>query len=169
VIATNAAVAAALGALILLSALVETLLRRVVAITGQQVSGLLTALLVIAAVGLGGCGAENSSAALVGSWSGACSDNPTSRDSGQPFTARFEPNGDLVTVVSGHTSAGHERGRYTVSGNRITLVLPGGALRGAYTLTGSELRLDGLTGQNGELSWCAMTPGGDRELGEQSG
>lgn len=136
------------------------------AITGwspRVLPALLTALVGIAP----GCATGNSSA-LIGSWSGVCSNSPTLRDSGQPFAVQFSASGELATTESGHTATVLERGRYAVSDNQITLTLSTETLRGTYTMTNSELHLDGLTGQLSSPTWCVMTPGSQITLAEQS-
>lgn len=137
------------------------------AITGcspRLLPALLTALIGIAP----GCAAGNSSA-LIGSWTGVCSNSPTLGDSGPPFAAQFSANGELATTTDpGHTSAVLEHGRYVVSENQITLTMSAETLRGTYTITNSELHLDGLTGQLRSPTWCVMTPGGQITLAEQS-
>jgi hypothetical protein len=127
--------------------------------TGARSAGLLAALLSIASAAVAGCAADSSSA-IVGSWSGVCSDSPTMRSSGEAFTVRFQPNGDLATSTPGYGEGSLEHGRYTVSGTQITLTQSNQTLRGTYTITDSTLRLDGLTGRYSGPTWCVMTPGG---------
>lgn len=121
--------------------------------TAARMAALAVALLVVAS-----CSSDE--AALVGLWSGACSDSPSQTFSGEPFMVEFDDDASYVIQQAGGSSR-PDRGRFTLAGEQVILTGEKGAtMTGGYAVNDTELRLSGLVdpdSRHGRPYWCALT------------
>lgn len=118
----------------------------------------LAAALTVALLASTSCASDES--AIVGIWTGTCSDSAAQTFTGRPFTIQFDETGAYAAQQDPTSST--DRGRATLAdGEQITLTNDSDeTMTGAYTLTDTELRLSGLTDTNSHSArphWCTLT------------
>lgn len=123
------------------------------AVRGVRGAVLAAALLVAAS-----CASDES--AIVGLWTGTCSDSTAQTFTGRPFSIEFDGDGAYVIQQARARSADY--GRATLAGGEQIILTDddGSTMTGGYTLTGAELRLTGLVdpdSRNARPHWCTLT------------
>lgn len=108
---------------------------------------------------MAGCGGGDDTA-IVGLWSGACSDSPGLTFTGRPFSIEFEDDSTFIVQSAGARMAG--QGRFVLAGGeQIILMQDGGATNsGGYVLDGPQLALTGLVDPDSSRpapAWCRLT------------
>ncbi|QYN41159.1 hypothetical protein K1T35_48345 (plasmid) [Pseudonocardia sp. DSM 110487] len=97
------------------------------------------------------CGSSDPTAALVGRWIGACSDDPTFQFLGSQIAVEFTEDGRARTTTY---DFGPPESRYSVQEDRIAF----GDRSGTFSVTDSELRITAFTTADASdrAYWCLL-------------